>query len=210
MCFCCVYTLLCHYDYTLMFNVMKFDDFLAAQKVVIREGEVVEKDQNEQLLMSNGPSKAAQAAAARTQQQSRSRANSMAAPAAAGAAAMELDDFDETASVTAFSETSKCVTVAGHEGYIASGTYVELVIADVPLAELQQLEVAPLLCFSLLQFEQKLSVLHFQVMRDARYTEPVPSKERLVVQCGFRKWAAKPVFSQINLNCDKHKVCTIT
>jgi 40S ribosome biogenesis protein Tsr1 and BMS1 C-terminal len=190
-----------------MFNVMKFDDFLAAQKVVIREGEVVEKDQNEQLLMSNGPSKAAQAAAARTQQQSRSRANSMAAPAAAGAAAMELDDFDETASVTAFSETSKCVTVAGHEGYIASGTYVELVIADVPLAELQQLEVAPLLCFSLLQFEQKLSVLHFQVMRDARYTAPVPSKERLVVQCGFRKWAAKPVFSQINLNCDKHKVC---
>eukprot|EP00953_Heterococcus_sp_UTEX-ZZ885_P015081 8496-Heterococcus_DN1.PRE.2 len=183
---------------------MKFDDFLAAQKVVIREGEVVEKDQNEQLLMSNGPSKAAQAAAARTQQQSRARANSMAAPAAA-AAAMELDDFDETASVTAFSETSKCVTVAGHEGYIASGTYVELVIADVPLAELQQLEVAPLLCFSLLQFEQKLSVLHFQVMRDARYTEPVPSKERLVVQCGFRKWAATPVFSQINLNCDKHK-----
>jgi 40S ribosome biogenesis protein Tsr1 and BMS1 C-terminal len=198
---------------------MKFDDFLAAQKVVIREGEVVEKDQNEQLLMSNGPSKAAQAAAARTQQQLRSRANSMAAPAAAAgsssssasaaAAAMELDEYDETASVTAASETSKCVTVAGHEGYIASGTYVELVIADVPLAELQQLEVAPLLCFSLLQFEQKLSVLHFQVMRDARYTEPVPSKERLVVQCGFRKWSAKPVFSQINLNCDKHKVMCI-
>ena len=40
----------------------QFDDFLAAQKQVVREGEVVEKDQNEQLLCLGGPSKASQAA----------------------------------------------------------------------------------------------------------------------------------------------------
>ena len=76
----------------------------------------------------------------------------------------------------------KLAVVAGHEDFIAAGTYVELVIADVPLAAYADLvrssRNAPLLLFSLLQFEQKLSVLQFQVMRDARYEAPVPSKER--------------------------------
>jgi 40S ribosome biogenesis protein Tsr1 and BMS1 C-terminal len=45
-----------------------------------------------------------------------------------------------------------------------------------------------------------------QVSRASSYEAPVRSKERLVVQCGFRTWRARPIYSQINLNCDKHKV----
>ncbi|CAN0585850.1 unnamed protein product, partial [Ectocarpus sp. 12 AP-2014] len=63
----------------------------------------------------------------------------------------------------------------------------------------------PLVLFSLLRHEHRLSALHFNINRDARFVEPIPSKEPLVFQCGFRRWAARPVFSQINLNCDKHK-----
>ncbi len=31
------------------------------------------------------------------------------------------------------------------------------------------------------------------------------SKEPLWVVCGFRRWLARPIFSQNNLNCDKNK-----
>ncbi|CAM9851335.1 unnamed protein product, partial [Choristocarpus tenellus] len=93
------------------------------------------------------------------------------------------------------------------EGFVSSGLYVEIEVEGVPrgLLEIWRKKRAPFLLFSLLEHEHRLSVLHFNVRRDVRYSDPVPSKERLVFQCGFRKWSGRPVFSQANLNCDKHK-----
>ena len=34
---------------------------------------------------------------------------------------------------------------------------------------------------------------------------PVKSKDVLTFRCGWRTWTGRPVFSQHNLNCDKHK-----
>jgi hypothetical protein len=86
-----------------------------------------------------------------------------------------------------------------------------------------------LLCYSLFAHEQKLSVLHFHVTKYPAYTEPLKSKDELLfmvsgippvrgarprsdiyvqlplLQTGFRSFMTKPVFSESNLNCDKHK-----
>ena len=64
----------------------------------------------------------------------------------------------------------------------------------------------PLTLVGLLPSEQKMSVLHFTVRRHAAYTEPVKSKERLLIQCGFRRFTCNPIFSD-HSNLDKHKVC---
>jgi hypothetical protein len=94
---------------------------------------------------------------------------------------------------------------------VTSGTYIELELqlsaeqATLARARLTR-DSLPMSMFSLLRFENKLSVLHFNVQRDPRVEEAVPSKSRLHILCGFRRWDARPLFSQINLNCDKHKV----
>jgi pre-rRNA-processing protein TSR1 len=43
------------------------------------------------------------------------------------------------------------------------------------------------------------------VQRHPSYTDVVKSKEDLLVQCGFRRFRSTPIFSQHNINCDKHK-----
>lgn len=58
----------------------------------------------------------------------------------------------------------------------------------------------------LLLSEHKMSVLHFTVRRHSLYTEPVKSKERLIIQCGFRRFICNPIFSD-HSNLNKHKVC---
>ncbi|XP_067940216.1 pre-rRNA-processing protein TSR1 homolog [Watersipora subatra] len=62
----------------------------------------------------------------------------------------------------------------------------------------------PLTLVGLLLSEQKMSVLHFTVRRHSLYTEPVKSKERLIIQCGFRRFECNPIFSD-HSNLDKHK-----
>lgn len=99
----------------------------------------------------------------------------------------------------------------GSEAHVPSGRYVEVVIDSVPLDLLEKRKALlggkewPVVLFSLLRHEHRLSALHFNINRDARFVEPIPSKEPLIFQCGFRRWEARPVFSQVNLNCDKHK-----
>ena len=59
--------------------------------------------------------------------------------------------------------------------------------------------------FSLLKHENKMSVLHFKITRTEDFGEPIKAKEDLIFQVGFRSFHAKPIFSEANLNCDKHK-----
>jgi hypothetical protein len=41
--------------------------------------------------------------------------------------------------------------------------------------------------------------------RHPTFEGPLASKERLIFSTGFRSFEARPVFSENNLNCDKHK-----
>lgn len=41
-----------------------------------------------------------------------------------------------------------------------------------------------------------MSVMHLLVRRHPSNTEPIKSKEELVIHCGFRRFRASPIFSQ--------------
>ena len=62
----------------------------------------------------------------------------------------------------------------------------------------------PLVVFGLLPHENKMSVLNIALKRTPGSKEPIKSKERLVFQCGARRFAACPIFSQHNFG-SKHK-----
>lgn len=173
----------------------QFEDFPAMQKDVLSAGEAMERQQNQHQI------------GAKADSSQRDRRGSSCSSSFAGVNSdMNVDDDsgdhdhpnDHTAADT-------------HESYVPSGQYVEVVVDAVPLDLLEKRKALiggkdwPLVFFSLLRHEHRLSALHFNISRDSRFVEPIPSKEPLIFQCGFRRWAARPVFSQANLNCDKHK-----
>nr|XP_027780289.1 pre-rRNA-processing protein TSR1 homolog isoform X2 [Marmota flaviventris] len=85
------------------------------------------------------------------------------------------------------------------------GWYVTLHVSEVPFSVVEYFRKgAPLIAFSLLPHEQKMSVLNMVVSRNPGYTEPVKAKEELIFHCGFRRFRASPLFSQHT--ADKHKL----
>ncbi|XP_029169697.1 pre-rRNA-processing protein TSR1 homolog [Nylanderia fulva] len=62
----------------------------------------------------------------------------------------------------------------------------------------------PLIVIGLLPYEHKMSVMNVVLKHSNNYTLPIKSKERLVFQCGFRRFTANPIFSQ-HTNGNKHK-----
>ena len=54
----------------------------------------------------------------------------------------------------------------------------------------------PFIIFGLLQYEHRISVLNFVLTRTSHYTEPIKSKDPLLIQCGFRRYTIYPLFSQ--------------
>ncbi len=110
---------------------------------------------------------------------------------------------DETEVAT---EDGQQFTVNGTEDFIRAGQYVHFQLEDVPaevVGRLQQFGYLAL--FGMHQHENKLSVLHFSVTRCPENEELIRSKDPLLFQAGFRSFMTKPVFSESNLNCDKHK-----
>lgn len=59
--------------------------------------------------------------------------------------------------------------------------------------------------YGLLEHENKMSVVNVVLKRTADSTIPIQSKERLIIQCGYRRFVVNPVFSQ-HTNGNKHKV----
>ncbi|XP_006863303.1 PREDICTED: pre-rRNA-processing protein TSR1 homolog [Chrysochloris asiatica] len=85
------------------------------------------------------------------------------------------------------------------------GWYVTLHVSEVPVTVVECFKQgAPLIAFSLLPHEQKMSVLNMVVRRHPGNTEPVKAKEELIFHCGFRRFRASPLFSQ-HTAADKHK-----
>lgn len=50
--------------------------------------------------------------------------------------------------------------------------------------------------FSLLRYENKKVVLNMTVTPNTEYEEPIPSKDSLILQCGPRRYAVNPIFSE--------------
>lgn len=90
------------------------------------------------------------------------------------------------------------------------GDYVRLHIARFSrdaFKALATIENYPLIVVGLLPYEQKMSLLNVTLKHSSSHTQPIKSKERLIFQCGFRRFMACPIFSQ-HTNGTKHKVRT--
>jgi len=97
------------------------------------------------------------------------------------------------------------------EGCVPSGSYVTLTLEQVPNDVMSTVAPNSLLCaVALLPHENKVSVLHMGLSQTTGCDPTdgelaIKSKDVLTFRCGWRTWKARPVFSQNNLNCDKHK-----
>lgn len=60
----------------------------------------------------------------------------------------------------------------------------------------------PFVIYSLLPTENKLAVCNFSIQTWESYDEPIKSKEAMVVQYGFRRYAVNPLFSQHTRNAN--------
>ncbi|XP_067864676.1 pre-rRNA-processing protein TSR1 homolog [Heptranchias perlo] len=80
------------------------------------------------------------------------------------------------------------------------GWYVTVHICNVPVSVMESFKPeVPLVLFTLLPHEQKMSVVHFLLRRHASNTEPIKSKEEMVFHCGCRRYRAPPLYSQHTL-----------
>ncbi|KAL1139180.1 hypothetical protein AAG570_009239 [Ranatra chinensis] len=79
-----------------------------------------------------------------------------------------------------------------------AGSYIRIHIADVPTYLYRLREEQPIVVYGMLQHEQKMSVLNMMLKRPVALVseEAIKSKERLLFQCGYRRFRAQPIFSQ--------------
>ncbi|KAJ9465846.1 Pre-rRNA-processing protein TSR1-like protein [Diplonema papillatum] len=96
-----------------------------------------------------------------------------------------------------FKRTQK-ISLATLEGGEAE-RYVVVTLRAVPAAffeKYNEREGSPLIASGLLPHEQKYTVLHFLMQRNKEYDVPIKSKSRLVINMGFRKVVANPIYSE--------------
>ncbi|KAF7995100.1 hypothetical protein HCN44_004572 [Aphidius gifuensis] len=91
--------------------------------------------------------------------------------------------------------------------YAKHGMYITIHVKNVKQELFNAfctLNERPLIVFGLLLNEQKMSLLNVTLKRTMTNDEPIKSKERLIFQCGFRRFSTCPVFSQ-HTSLKKHK-----
>lgn len=83
-------------------------------------------------------------------------------------------------------------------------------VKSVPLALWKTFEStnSPVTLIGLLPHEHKMCVVNAVLKRTVNNDEPIKSKERLIFQCGYRRFIVNPVFSQ-HTNGKKHKVSIV-
>ncbi|KYN00316.1 Pre-rRNA-processing protein TSR1 like protein [Cyphomyrmex costatus] len=90
---------------------------------------------------------------------------------------------------------------------VMPGCYIQVCIARVSKETFKTLAIIenkPLIVAALLPYEHKMSLLNVVLKHSSNYTQPIKSKERLIFQCGFRRFTTCPIFSQ-HTNGAKHK-----
>ncbi|XP_065362551.1 pre-rRNA-processing protein TSR1 homolog [Calliphora vicina] len=88
------------------------------------------------------------------------------------------------------------------------GWYITIHVANVPatkwLAFKSAQQTENVIVYGLLPHEHQMSVVNVVLKRMPDSEMPIKSKERLVIQCGYRRFVVNPVFSE-HTNGDKHK-----
>lgn len=104
-----------------------------------------------------------------------------------------------------FSRSSKnALDTSNHA--ITAGTYITLHIVNVPLSYVKSHDASkPRIIGGLFKYENKMSVLQFNILKHPSYEEPVQSKDSLIFHVGLRRYTIEPVFSTLNPGCAKQK-----
>ncbi|PVV00007.1 hypothetical protein BB559_000191 [Furculomyces boomerangus] len=95
---------------------------------------------------------------------------------------------------------------------VTVGTRVKLVLQKVPKSVIDSLSGNNSLknklfnVYGLLQYENKMTVMHYLVRRHQDYNDPIKSKDPLVLHCGFRKMIVNPIYSQFGNNKSSNNV----
>ncbi|KAF8821947.1 putative ribosome biogenesis protein [Cardiosporidium cionae] len=79
-------------------------------------------------------------------------------------------------------------------------SYCTLYISNFPSSLLGEVQAScPLIVSSVLPYERKVSALNFLVKRCSDFVDPIESKAVVELQCGFRRFFARPIYSEYNL-----------
>ncbi|KAJ2777334.1 ribosome biogenesis protein tsr1 [Coemansia interrupta] len=95
--------------------------------------------------------------------------------------------------------TQQRVQRQAHDPQLAArpGVRIRLVLRNVPRDVAQTWSADRLFAvYALHTYEHQVSLVHFTLTRTEEYTDPIRSKDPLVVHMGFRRYAVQPVFSQ--------------
>ena len=83
-------------------------------------------------------------------------------------------------------------------GGVQPGTRVHVHLRGVPLSIRRSFQPQqPLSMHSLLQHEQKRSVINVSITLSSSHQTPIKSKDELIIQCGPRRMIINPLFSQL-------------
>jgi len=118
----------------------------------------------------------------------------------------------DTGNETMQSEEESKEDVDSLIGYVPSGILVTITVEGVSAVAYSRVSPSSLIsAVCLLPHENKISVLHMALSQTINCDkilpseDPIKSKDVLTFRCGWRTWKSRPIFSQNNLNSDKHK-----
>lgn len=93
---------------------------------------------------------------------------------------------------------------------VQPGWYITIHVANVALSQWKSWQSIQhkhpiLIVYGILPHEHQMSVLNAVLKRTPGSEMPIKSKERIIFQCGYRRFIVNPIFSQ-HTNSDRHKV----
>jgi pre-rRNA-processing protein TSR1 len=121
--------------------------------------------------------------------------------------AHEPEDWRRLLQVPDYKSARSQVTREALVGGVTPGTRVHIHLRNVPISlRFSYNPSYPLNLFSLLRHEHKRAVLNFNITLSSDYSEPIKSKQEMIMQCGPRRFVINPLFSQGgNTSNDVHK-----
>ncbi|KAI9503688.1 ribosome biogenesis protein tsr1 [Coemansia spiralis] len=106
-------------------------------------------------------------------------------------------DYARIFQFQSFKRTQQRVLRLANDAPAKAGMHVRIILTAVPAKAAASFSPnRPFVAFGLMQYEHQMSVVHFTITRNEDYTEPVRSKDPMVIHFGFRRYNVRPIFSQ--------------
>lgn len=111
--------------------------------------------------------------------------------------AHEPEEWNRLLQVPDYKGAKKQVDNDALVGGVQPSKRVHVHLRNVPLCLQQAYNPSkPLALYSLLRHEQKRTVVNYSITLNSDHPSPLRSKDELIMQCGFRRFFIKPLFSQ--------------